>query len=99
EAARRSLAAALVELRATADAASGEWWQRALPQERVVLAEQSGHRTLAAAVRHQGLGPVVGFPSAPRHQARPLAAPGDDGNPTTGPGPSARARTTEDTRP
>jgi uncharacterized membrane protein YccC len=55
EAARRSLAAALTELRATADAASGEWWQRALPQERVVRAEQAGHRTLAATVRHQGL--------------------------------------------
>ncbi|MFD4596679.1 FUSC family protein [Streptomyces sp. NPDC058464] len=54
EAARRTLAAALADLRATADAASGEWWQRALPQERVVLAEQSGHRTLAATVRRQG---------------------------------------------
>jgi hypothetical protein len=55
EAARRDLAAALVDLRATADAAAGEWWQRALPQERVVLAEQSAHRTLAATVRRQGL--------------------------------------------
>ncbi|MGP4088061.1 FUSC family protein [Streptomyces sp. KR55] len=55
QAARRSLAAALADLRATADAASGEWWQRALPQERVVLVEQSGHRTLAATVRRQGL--------------------------------------------
>ncbi|MFI1412472.1 FUSC family protein [Streptomyces sp. NPDC020707] len=54
EAARRRLAAALVELRATADAAAGEWWQRALPQERVMLAEQAGHRTLAATVRRQG---------------------------------------------
>ena len=53
ESAHRALAAALVELRATADAASGEWWQRALPQERVVLAEQSGHRTLAATVRRR----------------------------------------------
>ncbi|MFJ8494309.1 FUSC family protein [Streptomyces sp. NPDC094038] len=53
EAARRTLSAALADLRATADAASGEWWQRALPQERVVLAEQSGHRTLAATVRRQ----------------------------------------------
>ncbi len=57
EAARRDLAAALVDLRAAADAASGEWWQRALPEERVVLAEQSGHRTLAATVRRQGLLP------------------------------------------
>ncbi|MFF4834148.1 FUSC family protein [Streptomyces sp. NPDC001315] len=55
ESARRALAAALVDLRATADAASGEWWQRALPQERVVLVEQAGHRTLAATVRRQGL--------------------------------------------
>ncbi|WP_030737413.1 FUSC family protein [Streptomyces sp. NRRL S-31] len=57
ESARRTLAAALVDLRATADAAAGEWWQRALPEERVVLAEQSGHRTLAATVRRQGFVP------------------------------------------
>jgi uncharacterized membrane protein YccC len=57
ESARRTLAAALVDLRATADAAAGEWWQRALPEERVVLAEQAGHRTLAATVRRQGLVP------------------------------------------
>ncbi|MEW2626260.1 FUSC family protein [Streptomyces sp. NPDC048106] len=55
--ARRGLTAALVDLRATADAASGEWWQRALPEDRVVLTEQSGHRTLAATVRRQGLAP------------------------------------------
>lgn len=54
EAARRSLAASLAELRATVDAASGEWWQRALPQERVVRAEQAGHRTLAATARSCG---------------------------------------------
>ncbi|WP_320778055.1 FUSC family protein, partial [Streptomyces sp. CRN 30] len=53
EAARRALATALTELRATTDAAAGEWWQRALPQERVVLAEQAGHRTLAATVRRR----------------------------------------------
>ncbi|MFE6592125.1 FUSC family protein [Streptomyces sp. NPDC057781] len=53
ETARRGLAAALTDLRATVDAAAGEWWGRALPQERVVLAEQSGHRTLAATVRRQ----------------------------------------------
>ncbi|MFE8014182.1 FUSC family protein [Streptomyces antibioticus] len=52
---RRGLAAALVDLRATAEAAAGEWWQRALPEERVVTAEQSAHRTLAATVRRQGL--------------------------------------------
>ncbi|MFE0522711.1 FUSC family protein [Streptomyces sp. NPDC058954] len=55
EQARRALAAALADLRATVDAASGEWWQRALPQERVVRAEQAGHRTLAATVRQLGL--------------------------------------------
>ena len=54
EAARRSLAASLADLRATVDAASGEWWQRALPQERVVRAEQAGHRTLAATARACG---------------------------------------------
>jgi hypothetical protein len=55
--ARRGLAAALTDLRATVDAAAGEWWGRALPQERVVLAEQSGHRTLAATVRRQAARP------------------------------------------
>jgi uncharacterized membrane protein YccC len=57
EAARRGLAAALTDLRATADGAAGEWWGRALPQERVVLAERSGHRTLAEAVRRQAVRP------------------------------------------
>ncbi|MGW0613746.1 FUSC family protein [Streptomyces sp. NPDC002788] len=57
ESARRGLAVALADLRAAADAAAGEWWQRALPQERVVLTEQSGHRTLAATARRQGLLP------------------------------------------
>jgi len=55
ESARRGLAAAVVDLRATTDAAAGEWWQRALPEERVMRAEQAGHRTLAATVRRQGL--------------------------------------------
>ncbi|MGW7088361.1 FUSC family protein [Streptomyces sp. NPDC054871] len=49
--ARRDLTAALVDLRATHDAAAGEWWQRALPEQRVLAAEQAGHRTLAATVR------------------------------------------------
>ncbi|CAL9591633.1 hypothetical protein SUDANB6_05271 [Streptomyces sp. enrichment culture] len=61
DAAHRALAASLVELRATADAAAGEWWQRALPQERVVRAEQAGHRTLAAMV-HRRTGPGAGRP-------------------------------------
>ncbi|MFB6597174.1 MULTISPECIES: FUSC family protein [Streptomyces diastaticus group] len=55
ESGRRRLAGALVELRHTVDAASGEWWQRALPQQEVLLAEQAAHRTLAATVRRQGL--------------------------------------------
>ncbi|MGW5036791.1 FUSC family protein [Streptomyces parvulus] len=59
EPARRALAAALTDLRATVDAAAGEWWGRALPQERVVLAEQSGHRTLAAAVRRRAARPEL----------------------------------------
>ncbi|MGW3666072.1 FUSC family protein [Streptomyces sp. NPDC005141] len=55
ESARRGLSAAVVDLRSAADAAAGEWWQRALPEERVMRAEQAGHRTLAATVRRQGL--------------------------------------------
>ncbi|MET9685950.1 FUSC family protein [Streptomyces coeruleorubidus] len=70
EAARRGLALALSELRATADAAAGEWWQRAPHQERVVLAEQSGHRTLAATARRQGLLPDRGT-DAETEDARP----------------------------
>ncbi|OIJ96015.1 FUSC family protein [Streptomyces colonosanans] len=55
ETARRALAAAVVDLRAAADTAAGEWWLGALPEERVLRAEQAGHRTLAATVRRQGL--------------------------------------------
>jgi hypothetical protein len=55
ESARRGLSAAVVDLRSAADAAAGEWWQRALPEERVMRAEQAGHRTLAATVRRQEL--------------------------------------------
>ncbi|MEU4112131.1 FUSC family protein [Streptomyces sp. NPDC027717] len=57
-AARRALAAALTDLRATADTAQGEWWQRPFPAERLALAERTGHRTLAAAVRHRGAAPL-----------------------------------------
>ncbi|AZM51908.1 hypothetical protein DMA15_04300 [Streptomyces sp. WAC 01529] len=53
EPARRALTAALVELRAAADAAAGEWWPRALPEQRVIAAERAGHRTLAATVRRR----------------------------------------------
>jgi uncharacterized membrane protein YccC len=67
DSAHRALAAALVELRAVVDAASGEWWQHALPQERVVLAEQSGHRTLAATARRRGPHP---WPTADRRTVR-----------------------------
>lgn len=67
-AARRALAAALADLRDTVAAASGGWRPRALPQERVALAERSGHRTLAASTRR----PV------------PLAAPGTPSDPQNG---------------
>ncbi|MGW8884866.1 FUSC family protein [Streptomyces sp. NPDC055749] len=53
--ARRTLTGSLVELRQAADAAAGEWWQRALPGDRLATAEQAGHRTLAATARRQGL--------------------------------------------
>ncbi|MEU7368774.1 FUSC family protein [Streptomyces hygroscopicus] len=53
--ARRRLTASLVVLRDAADTAAGEWWQRALPEERLMRTEQRAHRTLAAAVRRQGL--------------------------------------------
>ncbi|MEU7136350.1 FUSC family protein [Streptomyces sp. NPDC046261] len=46
--ARDRLAAALRELREAADVAAGEWWQRALPQDRVALEEREGRRILAA---------------------------------------------------
>ncbi|MET9592627.1 FUSC family protein [Streptomyces sp. NPDC006516] len=55
ETARRRLTAALVELRDASDVASGEWWQRALPEEELLAAEQAGHRTLAATAQRQGL--------------------------------------------
>ncbi|WP_079145941.1 FUSC family protein [Streptomyces lydicus] len=49
--ARDRLVGALVELREAAEVASGEWWQRALPEERIAHAEQRGHRVLAGLVR------------------------------------------------
>ncbi|MFJ6855848.1 FUSC family protein [Streptomyces sp. NPDC091271] len=55
ETARRRLTASLVELRDASDIASGEWWQRALPEEELLAAEQAGHRTLAATAQRQGL--------------------------------------------
>ncbi|MFJ8855917.1 FUSC family protein [Streptomyces sp. NPDC102437] len=54
DAARRRLTGSLVELREADDTAAGEWWQRALPQERVLAVEQAGHRTLAATATRRG---------------------------------------------
>ncbi|MFI5770250.1 FUSC family protein [Streptomyces sp. NPDC051658] len=54
DAARRELTGSLVELREADDTAAGEWWQRALPQEQVLAAEQAGHRTLAATATRRG---------------------------------------------
>ncbi|MFI6649364.1 FUSC family protein [Streptomyces sp. NPDC050529] len=55
DAARRRLTGSLVELREADDTAAGEWWQRDLPQEAVLAAEQAGHRTLAATATRQGI--------------------------------------------
>lgn len=55
DAARRRLTGSLAELREADDTAAGEWWQRALPQDEVLAAEQAGHRTLAATATRQGL--------------------------------------------
>ncbi|MDJ1131929.1 FUSC family protein [Streptomyces iconiensis] len=43
---RDRLIAALGELREAMETASGEWWQRALPEERVAVAEREGHQAL-----------------------------------------------------
>ncbi len=51
----RHLTSSLVELRDASDIAAGEWWQRALPEEEMLAAEQAGHRTLAATAQRQGL--------------------------------------------
>ncbi|WIY79957.1 FUSC family protein [Streptomyces anulatus] len=65
--ARRTLTASLVELREAGDAAAGEWWQSALPEQRLLAAEQAGHRTLAATAQRRGPGgatsPAVHAPS------------------------------------
>ncbi|WP_433860039.1 FUSC family protein [Streptomyces kronopolitis] len=49
--ARDRLAGCLVELREAVEVAAGEWWQRALPEERIDHAQQQGHRTLTLLVR------------------------------------------------
>lgn len=59
-AAHRDLTGALVALRTAADTAAGEWWQHDLPRERVLHAEQAGHRTLAVAIRRQAPTPAEG---------------------------------------
>ncbi|MET8111140.1 FUSC family protein [Streptomyces prasinus] len=102
ETARRGLAAALVDLRAAADAAAGEWWLRTLPQERVVLAEQAGHRTLAAMVRRQGL--TAGTGEETNRSAGTGTPPGGGSGtgPDVGTGEDANGDTgddTEDARP
>ncbi|MFB6697744.1 FUSC family protein [Streptomyces rubiginosohelvolus] len=58
---RRALAASLVELREAGDTAAGEWWQRALPEQRLLAAERAGHRTLAATAPRRG--PAAHAPS------------------------------------
>jgi hypothetical protein len=96
EAARRALAAALVELRATADAASGEWWQRTPPEDGVDRAEQAGHRTLAETVRRQGL---ILEGRAPGPAADPTPADHTAPHHTTADRAPADDDTTEDLRP
>ncbi|MER6599547.1 FUSC family protein [Streptomyces parvus] len=59
--ARRRLTASLVELREAGDTAAGEWWQRALPEQRLLAAERAGHRTLAATAQRRG--PTAHAPS------------------------------------
>ncbi|WP_282685531.1 MULTISPECIES: FUSC family protein [unclassified Streptomyces] len=59
--ARRTLTASLVELSEAGDTAAGEWWQRALPEQRLLAAERAGHRTLAATAQRRG--PTAHAPS------------------------------------
>ncbi|EDY44813.2 FUSC family protein [Streptomyces sp. SPB074] len=68
--ARHRLTAALVALRAAADTASGELWQRPLPAGRVRDAERAGHRTLAATVTRQGPRAARPAPGDPAPHAR-----------------------------
>ncbi|MFK0260017.1 FUSC family protein [Streptomyces angustmyceticus] len=58
--ARDRLAGCLVELREAVEVAGGEWWQRALPEERIARAEQQGHRALAGLVRQPPVPVPVG---------------------------------------
>ncbi|AHH21514.1 putative membrane protein [Nocardia nova SH22a] len=43
---RARLAAALIEVRTSADTAAGEWWSGPLPDERIVATERVGHQLL-----------------------------------------------------
>ena len=43
---RARLAAALIEVRTSADTAAGEWWSGPVPDERIVAAERTGHQLL-----------------------------------------------------
>ncbi|WP_016906490.1 FUSC family protein [Streptomyces xiaopingdaonensis] len=52
---RDHVLAALVELREAVDTASGEWWQRRLPEDSVATAEREGHQVLAALGRRTAL--------------------------------------------
>ncbi|MFD3649812.1 FUSC family protein [Streptomyces cyaneofuscatus] len=72
--ARRALTARLVELREAADIAAGEWWQRALPEQRLLAAERAGHRTLAATAQRQG--PPVRAPETRSGAVAPAPANG-----------------------
>ncbi|MFD3738752.1 FUSC family protein [Streptomyces sp. NPDC058629] len=72
--ARRALTARLVELREAADIAAGEWWQRALPEQRLLAAERAGHRTLAATAQRQG--PQHRAPETRRGAAAPAPSNG-----------------------
>ncbi|MCF3178148.1 FUSC family protein [Streptomyces sioyaensis] len=57
--ARDRLAGCLAELREAVEVASGEWWQRALPDERIDHAQQQGHRALALLVRQVSMPAAV----------------------------------------
>jgi uncharacterized membrane protein YgaE (UPF0421/DUF939 family) len=61
--ARDRLVNALVELRETAEAARGEWRQRAVPEERIAEAERQGHPVLAELSRQ--LDPALAVRAVP----------------------------------
>ncbi|MFD0689590.1 FUSC family protein [Actinomadura fibrosa] len=75
--ARERLAAALVEVREAADVAAGEWWQGALPEERVERAERDGHRALATLVLGRPGTRPAAVPASGRASRHPRG-PGSD---------------------